>query len=283
MAGLKKALYFKAIKYVEGRKNPSEVYYYLKKGRSAIFNLKKPLRKALNSGSGRECNICKWQGKSFIGDRWNKKSICPNCGLHFRHRMLIYAFENISGLQYKDLIDDKKVIHFAPEQFLKELIPSRASLYKTADICDQRVDFNTVDVTNMPYMASDFFDTIIICDVLEHVPNDKNALSELHRILKPGGCAIITVPQQDHVVETLDDPTITDPIERERTFGYYSHLRFYGSDFQTLLENSGFSVTTVSHETLSEESVKRHVLVPEIISEDKFVNNLRRIFFAFKK
>jgi len=268
MAGLKKVLYFKAIKYVEGKKNPSEVYYYLKKGRTALFNFKKPLKKALNSGTDRTCNICNWQGKSFIGDRWNKRSICPNCGLHFRHRMLIYAFENVEGLKYENLIEGKRIIHFAPEQFLKEIIPAKAALYKTADICDKRVDFNTVDVTNMPYISSDYFDTIIICDVLEHVPNDKNALSELRRILRPGGCAIITVPQQDNVVETLEDPSITDPIERERTFGYYSHLRFYGSDFESLLNESGFEVRSVSYETLPEEAVKKHVLVPEIISPD---------------
>ena len=42
--------------------------------------------------------------------------------------------------------------------------------------------------------ASEVFDVVLSCDVLEHLQRDDRALDEIERVLKPGGVAIITVP-----------------------------------------------------------------------------------------
>jgi SAM-dependent methyltransferase len=49
---------------------------------------------------------------------------------------------------------------------------------------------------NFPF-ADDRFDCVVAIDVLEHLDNDKSFLAELRRVLRPGGRAVITVPNGD--------------------------------------------------------------------------------------
>ena len=78
---------------------------------------------------------------------------------------------------------------------------------------------------------------------MEHVENDIKAMSEIYRVLKPGGWAIIQSPQDYSRQDTLEDPTITDPKERERIYWQDDHVRLYGLDYGKRLEKAGFTVT----------------------------------------
>jgi len=49
------------------------------------------------------------------------------------------------------------------------------------------------DACALPF-ASGFFDAVVALDVLEHIPDDILAISECHRVLKPGGGLVMTVP-----------------------------------------------------------------------------------------
>lgn len=49
------------------------------------------------------------------------------------------------------------------------------------------------DVCGMPFPAA-AFDFVLATDIIEHVDRDDIALSEVHRVLKPGGHGLITVP-----------------------------------------------------------------------------------------
>ncbi|MCE5241011.1 methyltransferase domain-containing protein [bacterium] len=49
------------------------------------------------------------------------------------------------------------------------------------------------DVAALPY-AENTFAAVISCDVLEHLPDDQAGLAEMMRVLRPGGCLIVTVP-----------------------------------------------------------------------------------------
>jgi len=85
---------------------------------------------------------------------------------------------------------------------------------------------------------------IIFCNhVLEHVDDDRKALSEIHRVLKPGGWAILQVPFFYPLPKTTyEDKSITDPKEREKAFGQDDHVRMYGEDYGARLAESGFQV-----------------------------------------
>jgi len=41
------------------------------------------------------------------------------------------------------------------------------------------------------------FDCVVVLDVLEHLPDDQSLLGEVRRVLRPGGRAIVTVPNGD--------------------------------------------------------------------------------------
>ena len=81
--------------------------------------------------------------------------------------------------------------------------------------------------------------------VLEHIPDDRKAMSELRRVLKPGGVAILQVPISANSATTIEDPEITDPDAREQAFGQFDHVRIYGQDYTTRLAEAGFQVDKV--------------------------------------
>ena len=84
---------------------------------------------------------------------------------------------------------------------------------------------------NLLEVPDNSFDLVIACDVLEHVADDSEAMSEIYRVLTDNGYVILTVPQEDNLSNKLEGPTITEPDERKRIFGQNDHLRIYGDDF----------------------------------------------------
>ncbi|MFA5075471.1 MAG: class I SAM-dependent methyltransferase [Candidatus Babeliales bacterium] len=49
------------------------------------------------------------------------------------------------------------------------------------------------DICNIDY-PDNFFDIVVLFDVLEHIKDDKKAVQEIYRVLKPNGIFIFTVP-----------------------------------------------------------------------------------------
>ncbi len=56
------------------------------------------------------------------------------------------------------------------------------------------VDFRQMHFPPFEGIADNSFDTVISFQVIEHVKEDEKFLEEIHRVLKPGGRAIITTP-----------------------------------------------------------------------------------------
>lgn len=65
--------------------------------------------------------------------------------------------------------------------------------------------------------------------------DDRKAMSELFRVLKPGGKAILQVPISKYNKETFEDFSIVSPREREKYFGQRDHIRIYGKDYKKSL------------------------------------------------
>ena len=88
---------------------------------------------------------------------------------------------------------------------------------------------------------------VIICNhLLEHVEDDSRAMSELYRIMRPGGWGIMLVPEDRSRATTFEDDSITDREERTRLFGQYDHRRLYGRDYDQRLERAGFIVERIA-------------------------------------
>ncbi|MBQ4296610.1 MAG: class I SAM-dependent methyltransferase, partial [Prevotella sp.] len=102
-------------------------------------------------------------------------------------------------------------------------------------IADLHLDVTAID------QPSNTYDVVICNHVLEHVSDANKAFKEIQRVLKPGGWAILLVPINPDV-DTFEDPTVTDPKERERLYGQYDHVRQFGRDYADVLRKAGFKV-----------------------------------------
>lgn len=101
-----------------------------------------------------------------------------------------------------------------------------------------------VDMTNIQFRDNNF-DVLISSHVLEHVENDLKAMKELYRVQNKVGWSIHLAPIDYSRQETFEDPSVTDPDERQRIFGHYDHKRIYGTDYKNRLESAGFLVSVL--------------------------------------
>jgi SAM-dependent methyltransferase len=149
----------------------------------------------------------------------------------------------------------QKLLHFAPEQaFFKRFKDMENLEYTTTDLNSPIADVKA-DICDLPF-ETDFFDTLICNHVLEHIKDDSQAIKELLRVLKPGGMAILQIPQDLSRATTFEDNSITDSKDRSRIFGQYDHLRIYGRDYFDKLREIGFQVKEVDFTSeLTEEEV----------------------------
>ena len=138
----------------------------------------------------------------------------------------------------------QKLLHFAPEKaFFKRFKAMQNLEYTTTDLNSPIADVKA-DICDLPF-ETNYFDTLICNHVLEHIKDDSKAMRELLRVLKPGGIAILQIPQDLSRATTFEDDSITDSKERSRIFGQYDHLRIYGRDYFDKLRKIGFQVKEV--------------------------------------
>ncbi len=173
-----------------------------------------------------------------------------------RHRLLWLYLKDKTDFFQKKI----KVLHFAPEQaFYKRFRKLENLDYTTTDLNSPLADVKA-DICNLPF-EDHSYDFILCNHVLEHIPDDTKAMQELYRILKPGGTAILQIPQDLKRSETFQDDSITNPSERARIFGQYDHVRVYGRDYFDKLRNIGFKVEEVDYtKQLAPEEVDRYRL-----------------------
>lgn len=155
---------------------------------------------------------------------------------------------------------DLKVLHIAPEICFIDIFKGMKNLdYTTADLESPLAEVK-MDVHDIPF-EDHVFDVVFCNHVMEHVEDDLKAMSEIHRVLKKGGWAIIQSPQDYNRAETLEDPRITDPKERERVYWQSDHLRLFGMDYGKRLERAGFQVTEDNYVMeLSEKTINHYAL-----------------------
>lgn len=159
-----------------------------------------------------------------------------------RHRLLWLYLKNETDFFEKQ----QKVLHFAPEQaFYKRFRKMKNLEYTTTDLNSPLADVKA-DICDLPF-TENTYDVIFCNHVLEHIPDDTKAMQELLRVLKPGGMAILQIPQDLNRKETFEDNSITDPKERTKIFGQYDHVRIYGRDYFDKLRNIGFKVEEVDY------------------------------------
>jgi len=170
-----------------------------------------------------------------------------------RHRQMWLYLQNETNF----FTDNLKVLHIAPEQdFLRRFKKMKNLDYTSADLFSPIVDVKA-DILDLPF-EDDSFDVIICNHVLEHIVDDRKAMSELYRVMKSGGWGILQVPMKNSLEKTYEDFTITEPKERQKHFGQYDHVRWYGMDYFDRLKSVGFKdEINFYSQKFSEADIKR--------------------------
>ncbi len=210
-------------------------------------------------GNKVECPVCEKKFRKFLpyGRVSRSNALCPNCLALERHRAMYLYLKRKTNF-FKDPL---KVLHVAPEIcFIKEFESLENLDYITADI-ESPLAKVKMDIHEIPFEENTF--EVAFCNhVMEHVDDDIKAMSELYRVLKPGGWAIIQIPFFPPIPEeTFEDPSVTSPKEREKIFGQDDHVRLYGKDYAKRLTSAGFNVTEDTFVAdLKEEEIKKYAL-----------------------
>jgi len=165
---------------------------------------------------------------------------CPVCGATDRERFYALFLE-------KKLRENRnasvRLLEIAPTDAMGGFFLRHPEVKRrTCDLFMKEVD-DCVDITDMHGYADGAFDAFLCSHVLEHVPDDHKAMSELLRVLVPGGWGIVMVPicTKD---EAFDEaPDLEDVAERCRRFGQPDHIRLYTRRvFRERLDAAGFSI-----------------------------------------
>jgi SAM-dependent methyltransferase len=217
------------------------------------------------------CPICGSMFREFapagLVKRFNAR--CPVCSSFERHRLI---WKYVSDKTNLFSPERKKLLHFAPERMFYDAFSKINSIeYFPADLYPKKYRYKDKkvikeDITEISFQT-DTFDVVLCCHVLEHIAEDRLALSELYRVMKKGGWGIFHVPIDSYRKTTYEDFSITKPREREKAFGQHDHFRKYGSDYKEKLLSVGFKVTVDDYikNFSSEELFKYGLMKNELI------------------
>lgn len=193
---------------------------------------------------------------------------CPHCDASDRDRL--YALYLADYFQRVRAPGTIKIVDFGPTPSLSRFISKKIArstrfLYVTADLLMGHVD-DKVDMTDMKIYDDNSVDFFICSHVLEHVDDDRKALSELYRILKRGGRGILVVPIILTIEEIDEDPSVTDPAERCRRFGQDDHVRLYSKNgFLLRVRAAGFTVHQLGADHFGKDTFRQHGITEQSV------------------
>lgn len=221
--------------------------------RPYLLNSPVALRKLLFWGARYQCPLCGAHLRTFrpfggrsqafaslqvVGGGYRRNARCPICRCLDRERLVYLSLPRITDVFEKHT----RLLHVAPERQLSAKLKNQRTIdYLTADLHSTTVMMN-MDISTIQF-PNDHFDGILCNHVLEHVVDDREAMAELYRVLRPNGWAILQVPISMALDRTYEDFSITTPAAREAAFGQHDHVRVYARDYKDRLENVGFKVT----------------------------------------
>lgn len=208
------------------------------------------------------CPLCGYEAEELrLGRRVGK---CPKCVTYGRHRILWFWLKKEFELEHRmPAAGVPNILHCAPSPGLKnkirEYLP--ACGYNGVDNGDGEMRGQVdefIDLTSLPF-ADDSFDLIICLHVLEHIQDDRKAIRELRRVLKPTGAAVIQVPMFD-IPETIEDPKVTTPEGRLKAFGQEDHVRKVGRDYWDRLRECGLDLSDRKEISMPAKDARKYAI-----------------------
>ena len=216
------------------------------------------------AGRGVECPVCGHHYRKFLPYGYaisRENALCPWCLTLERHRLLwLYLCNETDFFE-----SHPRVLHVAPERcFIQRFERVLGDNYVTADL-ESPLAKVKMDIQAIPFGA-DEFDVIFCNHILEHVEDDRKAMREMFRVMRPGGWGILLSPVNYAREHTYEDASIVTPEARLAAFGQPDHVRDYGRDYADRLLEAGFDVEEIDYvKYLKPEDVARFGLRSEII------------------
>ncbi len=188
-------------------------------------------------------NIPEFRLKLNLVDSNRDNFGCPFCPAYDRERHLFMFFDKIN---FWEQLPNFQILHFAPEKHLSEKIEFLNPVkYIKADFNPNHKNIKKIDATDIPY-ENNSFDLIICNHVLEHIPNYLTAISEIYRVLKPNGIAILQTPYSKILSKNFEDENINTDSLREFFYGEKDHYRIFSEQhFLNDLKNVGFNLKVI--------------------------------------
>jgi SAM-dependent methyltransferase len=160
------------------------------------------------------CPCCGFRGH-FVPCRGRRHTVCPGCGAGERHRLQHHVLTKLIAERHS--LGD--VLHVAPEPHLAAVLREASRTYTAGDLNPRHGDLRIDLVATGLESAS--FDLVYASHVLEHIRDDTAAIAEIHRLLRPGGLAILPVPVTQPTTVEFDRPLARDD----------NHVRNPGPDY----------------------------------------------------
>jgi SAM-dependent methyltransferase len=196
------------------------------------------------------------------GGGYKKNVKCPNCLSVDRSRLLYLFFQ----LRTKAFHERTKILHISPNYEIAGFLASHKTIeHITGALEPERFtqfDAVKIDVQKINF-GDNTFDIVICCHVIEHVADDRAAMREIYRVLKPKGFAVLQVPLAIDMDKTIEDKSATTDKLRKIAHGQNDHVRLYGLDYFDKLRDAGFRVVRdnpFDNKWLSEVELKKHAL-----------------------
>ncbi|GMR22233.1 MAG: hypothetical protein BMS9Abin37_0567 [Acidobacteriota bacterium] len=233
---------------------------YLPAARSVFHRSVRAIRSVIFYGSRFYCPLCDHRLRLFlpggahvpqlkhhklVGLGFRAHRQCPVCLATDKERHQFLCISEQLAVFSGERI---RLLHIAPEPNARRLLEASPRVdYFCGDLNSPQVDVR-LDVRSIPY-GDHTVDAILCSHVLEHIPEDREAVAELYRVLKPGGWAILQVPVSLSLEETMEEPRAQSEKEREMQFGQSDHVRLYGRDYLNRLSAAGFEVEPYNYAT----------------------------------
>jgi len=181
---------------------------------------------------------------------------CSRCGSLGRHRLIWLFLKNETNFFTAPL----KVLHFGAESCFQSRFSEQRNLdYIAADIEGGNTPgIEMIDVTDIQ-KPDNSYDVILCIHVLQDVEDDRKALREIHRVLKPGGWAILNSRYDEQLPTTYEVASNISPEDRKKLINQSEPLfRVYGRDFKQRIAIAGFNVGNIDYkEELGKEIVEK--------------------------
>ncbi len=117
---------------------------------------------------------------------------------------------------------------------------SKKEIFKAKqNLSEFNVKFSIQNVEDLKEYEDDWFDLVTCCEVLEHVFNPQKAMKEIYRILKKGGFALLSVPNEPiwRILNVLRGKYLRD---LGNTPGHVNH--WTPKEFKAFVEQHGFNI-----------------------------------------